>query len=314
LTAAFFYGIMKEKGTEAALLAKIYKDKRSFIVQNAFVDFKTGELLSPIETEHYTVVQVAQSYFIGGFESNTHRQLCDLEITLAVTGALFSSANGKEERVQKGEAYLSFRGEAHGMCAKASCRFLTLAVNIKEGMRPLLEALTERFSSERTLALSSDAAVLLSRIADEFSGERRPFFEEYLDALIGELLIALARPEAPASFASVEEDSIAAIMNYIDGNYLSICSPEELSRFGYSYHYIVAKFRARYGVSPGAYLFSKRMDHAKGLLLSGQSVARVSQALGYSSPYNFSRAFKKHFGYPPSQSKARPFLGNSYSE
>ena len=281
-------------------MARILKDKRYLIVQDVFVDFRSGALLSPVETENYTVVQVAQSYYIGGFEMNEHRQHCDLEITLPLTGSLISSANGAQERVEKGAAYLSFRGETHRLCAKGSCRFLTLAVNFKERAKPIFAAISKRFSERRTLA-DADPLGLLSRIAAEFSGERLPFFEEFLDALIGELFISFTRPNALAATDVEGEDRMAQIINYIDCNYLSICSPEELSRFGYSYHYICARFKKLYGTTPGAYLAQRRMDHAAHLLMQGQSVSAVAAALGYSSPYNFSRAFKKHFGYSPSQ-------------
>ena len=281
-------------------MAEIIKDKRFLIMQNAFVDWATGALLSPVETEHYTIVQVAESYFIGGFDPHAHRQLCDLEITQVLTGAVTSSADGREDRTEKNGAYISLRGEAHWLYSKSSCRFLTLAINFKEPMQPLFAAIRERFSEKRTLS-DADPAGLLSRIAAEFSGERRPFFESYLDALIGELLISLVRPEpAPLPNASADE-KMAEIIHYIDCNYLSICSPEELSRFGYSYHYVCARFKQIYGCAPGAYLLSKRMDHAARLLSAGQSVSAVSAVLGYSSPYNFSRAYKKHFGYPPSR-------------
>ena len=281
-------------------MASIYKDKRSLIVQNAFLDFKTGELRSPIETAGYTVVQVAESYFIGGFPMSEHRQHCELEITLPITGSLVSSANGAAERVSKGFVYFSFLGEMHGLSAGGSCRFLTLALNAKEGTAPILAELRARFSDRRTLP-GAEAAQILSRIVSEFSGERRPHFEIYLDALISELLVLLLRfdPSPPRTVARSAE-RLPEIVNYIDCNYLSICSPEELSRFGYSYHYICKLFKETYGTSPHAYLLSKRMDHAGRLLSEGKSVSAVSAALGYSSPYNFSRAFKKHTGKAPS--------------
>lgn len=282
-------------------MARIYKDKRSLIVQNAFLDFKTGELRSPIETAGYTVVQVAESYFIGGFSMSEHRQHCDLEITLPITGSLVSSANGAAERVAKNCVYFSFFGEKHGLSASGSCRFLTLALNAKEGRAPILAELRARFFDRRTLP-GAEAAQILSRIVSEFSGERRPHFEIYLDALIGELLVLLLRfdPSPPRAVARSAE-RLPEIVNYIDCNYLSICSPEELSRFGYSYHYICKLFKETYGTSPHAYLLSKRMDHAARLLSEGKSVSSVSAALGYSSPYNFSRAFKKHTGKAPSE-------------
>ncbi len=286
-------------------MAKIYKDKRSLIVQNAFLDFQTGELRSPIETAGYTVVQVAESYFIGGFPMREHRQHCDLEITLPITGSLISSADGATARVSKNCVYFSFGGEMHGLAAGSSCRFFTLALNAKEATEPILSELRTRFWKQRTLQ-GTEASQIVARIVSEFSGERRPHFEIYLDALIGELLVSLLRfDSSPPSVPARSAERLPEIVNYIDCNYLSICSPEELSRFGYSYHYICKLFKETYGVSPHAYLLSKRMDHAARLLSEGERVFAVSAALGYSSPFNFSRAYKKHFGYPPLKRRNR---------
>ncbi len=287
-------------------MASIYKDKRSLIVQNAFVNFRTGELLSPIETAGYTVVQVAESYFIGGFEINEHRQHCDLEITLPITGTLTSSADGREERVEKNGVYFSFGGERHRLSAQSSCRFLTLALNAKESTEALFSEIRARFFGRRTLH-GTEAAQILARIGAEFSGERRAYFETYLDALIGELLVLVLRHESdPPPAAKVRsEHCLPEIVSYMDCNFLSICSPEELSRFGYSYHYICKIFSETYGLSLRAYLCAKRMDYAANRLKEGQSVSEVSVLLGYSSPYNFSRAFKKHFGYPPKYAPLR---------
>ena len=287
-------------------MAKIYKDKRSLIVQNAFLDFQTGELRSPIETAGYTVVQVAESYFIGGFSMHEHRQHCDLEITLPITGSLVSSADGKAERVPKNHVYVSFGGEMHGLSAGSSCRFLTLALNAKEETKGMLSDLRGRFLESRVLD-GAEAVQIMARIVSEFSGRRRPYFETYLDALIGALLVSLLRfDSAPKPERKPSVHSLPEIVNYIDCNFLSICSPEELSRFGYSYHYICKIFKETYGTSPNAYLLSRRMDHAARLLSEGKSVSAVSAALGYSSPYNFSRAYKKHFGYAPKYTRRLP--------
>lgn len=282
-------------------MALIYKDKRSLIVQNTFVDWKTGELLSPIETADFTVIQVAESYFIGGFETGEHRQLCDLELTVPLTGALTSSADGYSERVEKNEIYISFKGEKHGLFSKSSCRFLTVAVNFKSTSENILDSLKKEFSKKRTVK-NADPLAISSRIASEFSSERRVFFDSYLNAMITELLINILRysSDTVPTVKPSSNECLAEIINYIDCNFLNLCSAEELCRFGYSYQYICKLFSETMRISPGAYLFSKRMDHAVHCLTLGKSVSEVSHILGYSSPYNFSRAFKRHFGYPPS--------------
>lgn len=283
-------------------MARIYKDKRCLIVQNTFVDWKTGKLLSPIETADFTIVQVAESCFIGGFETGEHTQLCDLELTISMTGSLVCTANNVAERVGKNEVYLSFKGEKHCLYAKSSCRFLTIAVNFKDNSADILDAIQKQFIKKR-IANNYNSISTSSRIAAEFSNESSPFFKSYINAMLNELFISLLREASDVETAvkSTSAELLTEIASYIDCNFLNICSAEELCKFGYSYQYVCKLFKDTYGISPGAYLLSKRMDHAASALSKGSSVSEVSHMLGYSSPYNFSRAFKKHFGYPPSK-------------
>ena len=283
-------------------MAKIYKDNRSLIVQNNFVDWKTGELRSPIETPDFTVVQVAESYFIGGFETKDHIQLCDLELTIPLTGSLTSISDKNAERVEKNDVHLSFKKETHSLYSKSSCRFLTIAVNFKKGSAQILSNIREQFSKNRRIE-NGDPLSLAPRIAAEFSGARRPFFELYINAMLSELFINLLRNTKTETNEKRpdSDECISQIANYIDCNFLNICSAEELCKFGYSYQYICKLFSDTYKISPGAYLTSKRMEYALHCLSEGKSVSEVSHILGYSSPYNFSRAFKKHFGFSPSQ-------------
>jgi AraC-like DNA-binding protein len=49
-----------------------------------------------------------------------------------------------------------------------------------------------------------------------------------------------------------------------------------------------------------------RMQRAAGLLLEpGALVKNVARELGYSDPFHFSRAFKRHFGFAPTQIASR---------
>lgn len=52
-------------------------------------------------------------------------------------------------------------------------------------------------------------------------------------------------------------------------------------------------------MSPDAYRQQKRMQTAQMMLLDGQSVKSIAQALGYSDTYAFSKQFKRHFGCAP---------------
>lgn len=70
---------------------------------------------------------------------------------------------------------------------------------------------------------------------------------------------------------------------------------------GMSYSSFYAKVTALTGHTPKAYVTGYRMNIARKLLLEGYNVSEVADKVGSSSPSNFSREFKNHFGYPPSQ-------------
>ncbi|KAF0814977.1 HTH-type transcriptional activator RhaS [Andreprevotia sp. IGB-42] len=62
---------------------------------------------------------------------------------------------------------------------------------------------------------------------------------------------------------------------------------------------------AHLGASPGKYLFQLRMQHARELLLHGQSVSQVAPAIAYREIASFSRQYSRHFGFNPSQTQQR---------
>lgn len=59
-------------------------------------------------------------------------------------------------------------------------------------------------------------------------------------------------------------------------------------------------FKAHTGLSPKAYQDQVRAEKAQEFLKNGFSVRMVSEILGYSDPYHFSRRFKSILGYSPS--------------
>lgn len=67
--------------------------------------------------------------------------------------------------------------------------------------------------------------------------------------------------------------------------------------------YLRKIFRTQFHQSPSAMLTEIRMHRARELLLERQPVQAVSTAVGYSDIYQFSRAYKRYFGYVPSQTR-----------
>ena len=73
-------------------------------------------------------------------------------------------------------------------------------------------------------------------------------------------------------------------------------------QFSYSKYHLERQFKKYYGISIVAYRNKKRMELAEKLLKT-KSVSYVSEKLGFTSIYVFSRAFKEHFGISPSMIK-----------
>ena len=71
-------------------------------------------------------------------------------------------------------------------------------------------------------------------------------------------------------------------------------------QFSYSKFHLERQFQREYGVSLIAYVNKKKM-HLAQELLTEKSVSQVAEAVGFSSIYAFSRAFKNRFGIPPSE-------------
>lgn len=62
------------------------------------------------------------------------------------------------------------------------------------------------------------------------------------------------------------------------------------------------RFKEVLHVSPLQYTKSIKLDKARSLILTGNSVTEAGYSVGYNSPAQFSREYKRHFGHSPSVS------------
>ncbi len=97
-------------------------------------------------------------------------------------------------------------------------------------------------------------------------------------------------------------DRLSAIRRYIKYNYMKPLTVTGLSSaFGFERSYMFRMFKRRYGVGVKEYITKVRMEKASVFLNEGYSVSETAHMVGYTDAFNFSKAYKKHFGYPPSQ-------------
>ncbi len=103
---------------------------------------------------------------------------------------------------------------------------------------------------------------------------------------------------------SIDDTAVANCVRYIDAHF---CEQEldidAVCRVGFvSVSSLQRAFGECFGISPKQYLIKLRMNRALELLAENKrSVKEIALACGFADEKYFSRAFKKKYGYPPSQ-------------
>ena len=120
---------------------------------------------------------------------------------------------------------------------------------------------------------------------------------EAMYALTQKLLLACDEPEAA-------HPTINAAIRYMRKHChradLTVC--EIASHGNISEVYLRKLFSRELGISPSHKLTELRMQRAKLLIAEKRPLKEISVSVGYSDVFQFSRAYKRYFGYPPSKS------------
>ncbi|HEY3800595.1 MAG TPA: AraC family transcriptional regulator [Caulobacteraceae bacterium] len=159
--------------------------------------------------------------------------------------------------------------------------------------------------------MPDDIAVELANLRNGFAGHDPSALaaEEELLSLVRRL-VATAHghrrfaQRLPARKASTRRLLAARVQRARELIEASSAEPslDELARASaLSKFHLIRLFKAAFGCTPAAYAGQRRMLSARTLLqATPMTVAAIGQALGYESPSAFVRAFRRHFGVPPS--------------
>jgi AraC family transcriptional activator of pobA len=149
-----------------------------------------------------------------------------------------------------------------------------------------------------------DESGVFNHLADRMKQEyyaQKPGYMDMLDLLIGELLIELRRLLRPDKSFRPHEDKLIYARNYMDEHFrqkISIAELAELS--GYSYDRFRHLFKEMNGAAPLQYIFMKRMELARSLLLqSDASVSEIALEAGFVNDAQFCSMFKREKGETP---------------
>lgn len=117
--------------------------------------------------------------------------------------------------------------------------------------------------------------------------------------IILSLVQAVSEPYTPSD----KQQILMPAIEYISQNYSKNITNDTLADItGVSTVYFRKLFKQVIGVPPMTFVQNLRIEKAKEMLRSEWStISDIAQSLGYSSLYDFSRAFKKHTGVAPSK-------------
>ncbi len=129
----------------------------------------------------------------------------------------------------------------------------------------------------------------------------------HFESLVLELLAQLLTLESAQTFATAREyprnrPAVEMAVEILRQEWASPPTVSSLARrVGTNECYLKKDFRSQTGKTVGEYIRELRMNKALELLTTGRySILEIASAVGYSNPSQFSAAFKKLYGEPPS--------------
>ncbi len=148
----------------------------------------------------------------------------------------------------------------------------------------------------------SDAGELAGKvheIYDEYQS-RRPYFQAKLSAMTTDLIIEMVRK---SKITNTRRDQLVSIIkSYIHDNFSRKTTNELIAaELGYHPYYLARIFNESEGISLHRYLVAFRLRFAKQLLQStADPIEFIAESCGFTSPAQFSAAFKAKYGCSPS--------------
>ncbi|MCV9928656.1 AraC family transcriptional regulator [Flavobacterium sp. LS1R49] len=161
---------------------------------------------------------------------------------------------------------------------------------------------------------------ILAAVRDIGSCERTGHFRRmYMETKVSELLLLQVEQltqtqKVMHTIPKIDIERMHHARELVTQNIIAPCSLIDLARkVGTNEFKLKKYFKEIFGTTVFGYLNELKMNEARQKLLKGeQNIYQIAESLGYKSPNHFSTAFRKYFGYPPSQIKNQNnYIGSS---
>ncbi|MFK0163362.1 AraC family ligand binding domain-containing protein [Rhizobium sp. NPDC090279] len=124
----------------------------------------------------------------------------------------------------------------------------------------------------------------------------------FVDDFVSRLADGLAQHARlpPRPLGSIAWGQVKAARDYLEAHVTRGVDSQELERItGLDRFALARHFRAAFATSPHRFLLMRRLQQAKLLIGSGESIAEVAAATGFADQSHLTRHFKKTFGIAP---------------
>lgn len=258
------------------------------------------------------LVQIGRLKCSPGHNVARHAHLNWFELTSIVDGEGVINGGDKHINVRKGDIFLSFPCEMHGVASSVSkplvfdhFAFFSENAEYKDTLERIM---TIYANPEKRLFKSYRIREMLDGCVNELVGDGE-YQRDYLMSAFSLILLELMKIfEVKRGTAFIGEDILqspeklcSTVKHYIDTHLFSLGSLTELADLcGYNYSYLSYLFRKNTGITLSDYYKERRFESAK--LMIGENrlkISEISSLLGYNSVYAFSKAFKDEIGMSP---------------
>lgn len=272
--------------------------------------FDNTYMKSPLGFGDIYLVQIGRRYCEPSSVITAHSHINWFELTLVTAGKGIISTNGEPSDVLPQDIYLSFPGDIHEIKATHDSKleydyfsFFCTDIEFKSRLEQII--MTNQTPQSRCFKDDKISSLINFALA-EFTGQKE-YSSEVLKCIFTQILIYLIRDfsEITNTDLKVSDAKILCIrlMNYIDSHIYSEDSLDAMSKaFNYNYSYLSSLFKKTTGKNLSEYCRERKMETAKVLLSENEKkIYEISQMLGYSNQFSFSKAFKSRFGISPKQ-------------
>jgi len=250
-------------------------------------------------------------YQASGVYVYTRHQHLDYEAIVVVRGVYRCLINSREVTVRPGAVLLVKAMDWHQDLLVAGVTYWALRFSLEgPALRAVAGWFAEGVTAQQQVCVPERGsfAPILTRMQQE-SAAADSFAPLLIDCLLGELVWRMARAYpravlAPALGAAAAQETFAdRLERWFAGRATGEARVAEMARaMGLGATAFAERCRRELGVTPARAYARYRLARAHQLLAgTAMTVVEVADHLGFSTPFHFSRAFRRQYGYPPSQ-------------